>query len=668
MAREDDINITMPIEINVEKGKKQSDVLFDYIEGLYKKLQSQFKSAGIIDPKQLKEIVKIGKSFYKIQFLQSKSGVVPEGDTVYAMMERDASRIKISAEEASKIYKQASKTLDKATRDRIHKEARGNESLEKLLIRREKLILRQKAEGSTETKYYKNLETRVRNLDKQISEETKANRELFKKEKAQEALNQKLKEYKALIQETSFTSAKDVSRMQSKLLSEQTVAGARGLDASGFDAPIADLQKKKDLYAQIGAELRALMGEQLSKRDQLKLELEGTRERLSALKEQFVQLRASGGDVKALSKEISDTAKEAKKLEKAIKPSWFEKLVNTFKRIGFYRLARDFFRLTINAFKEGIQGLAQFDDVANETMSELNSSITVIKMSMAQMLLSIVQMFVPAVKDIATAFAEVANNIGQAVARMRGLSTYTKINTEYMKKYGEEANSALSFDKFEALSGGNDQYEGLFIKDAQVEQNNEAIDSWVAGLKTIKTVLSSVWEIVKTVIKALKNVWDNAIAPNLDTILYAIEFVIDAIGKIIVGLSKFLVWLTKNKEVALGIAGVIGVILTSVGTALMSPRMIASGVALTTLSVAGFVSTAVGNSTVNTSGNANLTTGLNGSSMKDAMVDALYEASSGGMFNSESGDFVIKLDGAEIARSKRFKAELNRTNSNLNLK
>ena len=410
------------------------------------------------------------------------------------------------------------------------------------------------------------------------------------------------------------------------------------------------------------------MGEQLSKRDQLKLELEGTRERLSALKEQFVQLRASGGDVKALSKEISDTAKEAKKLEKAIKPSWFEKLVNTFKRIGFYRLARDFFRLTINAFKEGIQGLAQFDDVANETMSELNSSITVIKMSMAQMLLSIVQMFVPAVKDIATAFAEVANNIGQAVARMRGLSTYTKINTEYMKKYGEEANSALSFDKFEALSGGNDQYEGLFIKDAQVEQNNEAIDSWVAGLKTIKTVLSSVWEIVKTVIKALKNVWDNAIAPNLDTILYAIEFVIDAIGKIIVGLSKFLVWLTKNKEVALGIAGVIGVILTSVGTALMSPRMIASGVALTTLSVAGFVSTAVGNSTVNTSGNANLTTGLNGSSMKDAMVDALYEASSGGMFNSESGDFVIKLDGAEIARSKRFKAELNRTNSNLNLK
>ena len=541
---------------------------------------------------------------------------------------------------------------------------------EKSLIKQytaQKKIKDAQAKGSP-----KNVLSRFTNQYLEAQKETKSivdkERAIFKQEKAQEKLNQKIAEYKSIISDTVFGSSQDISRLETKLMSEQTIASAKGLDASGFNELITKLREQKQLYEQIGAEWRALVGEQLSKKDQLKLALDDTRKRLKALKEQFVQLRASGKDVSVLSKEISDTAKEAKKLEKAIKPSWFEKLVNTFKRIGFYRLARDFFRLTINAFKEGIQGLSQFDKVANDTMSEWSSSMTIIKMSLAQMLLSVVQMLVPAVRDVATAFAEIANNVGQAVAKMKGLSTYTKINTEYMKKYGEEANSALSFDKFEALSGGNNQYEGLFIEDAQVEQNNEAIDSWVAGLETIKTVLSSVWEIIKTVIKALKNVWDNAIAPNLDTILYAIEFVIDAIGKIIVGLSKFLVWLTKNKEVALGIAGVIGVILTSVGTALMSPKMIASGVALTTLSVAGFVSTAVGNSTVNTSGNANLTTGLNSSSMKNAMVDALYEASSGGMFNSESGDFVIKLDGAEIARSKRFKAELNRTNSNLNLK
>ena len=66
------------------------------------------------------------------------------------------------------------------------------------------------------------------------------------------------------------------------------------------------------------------------------------------------------------------------------------------------------------------------------------------------------------------------------------------------------------------------------------------------------------------------------------------------------------------------------------------------------------------------SGHNNSSSIMNIAQFKQAMVEALYEASD--VFQNESGGVVLNLDGAEIARSKRFKSELNRTNAGLNLR
>ena len=50
---------------------------------------------------------------------------------------------------------------------------------------------------------------------------------------------------------------------------------------------------------------------------------------------------------------------------------------------------------------------------------------------------------------------------------------------------------------------------------------------------------------------------------------------------------------------------------------------------------------------------------------KQAMLEALYEWSDS---QSGGGDVILNLDGAEVARSKRFVGELNRKNSGLNLR
>ena len=66
------------------------------------------------------------------------------------------------------------------------------------------------------------------------------------------------------------------------------------------------------------------------------------------------------------------------------------------------------------------------------------------------------------------------------------------------------------------------------------------------------------------------------------------------------------------------------------------------------------------------SGPNNSSSIMNIQQFKQAMVEALYEASD--VFQTEQAPVVLNLDGAKIAESKRFKSELNRTNSGLNLR
>lgn len=66
------------------------------------------------------------------------------------------------------------------------------------------------------------------------------------------------------------------------------------------------------------------------------------------------------------------------------------------------------------------------------------------------------------------------------------------------------------------------------------------------------------------------------------------------------------------------------------------------------------------------SGPNNSSSIMNIQQFKQAMVEALYEASD--VFQSQEGEVVLNLDGAEIARSKRFTNEINRKNAGINLR
>jgi hypothetical protein len=486
-------------------------------------------------------------------------------------------------------------------------------------------------------------------------------------------------------------------------------------------------------------------------------------------------------------KELIEIRKQQAKVNKEIgigagtQKTGLQKLTDTFKRLGIYRLGRLIYSEIGKGLSEGVSSFAKFDKQSNQTMSSITSSITIITSSIGSIIAPMLEVVEPIIKEIAVGIADVANAISKASASMKGLSTYTKINTDYMKEYGAETNkSLLSFDKFETLSGTDTDsaYETANVDEATSDLDGFA-SSFMTLISQLKDLLLEVWDIIKSILSALAPVLDvvmsivslvldlilnsgildfinniidpivyivkevmiiiKAIIPLLQPILDVvanivyllleliensgiltyIKDIVDIVVALIVpaleGIStiiKFIIAILKGdfksafkelgnyfksfakeignffiaiinvaimviEDVVNGIIKMLNLIwlpwkalLNLVGVnvgdipKISIPRIsyLAEGgmVDKGSLFVAGEAGAEL--VTQMPSGQTGVT---NVKQLKQAFVEALYECSD--LFEREDGDVVLKVDGAEIARSKRFKSEINRTNPSLNL-
>ena len=424
-------------------------------------------------------------------------------------------------------------------------------------------------------------------------------------------------------------------------------------------------------------------------------ELDIKKAKLRGLREQLIEIGDEGSDafqeIKIQAELLSD---EINKIESSLKPTAFQKLLNTIKRVGFYRIARNVFRLIENGFKEGIQNLAKFDNSVNKTMSQFTSQFTILSASSAAILEPLIEVLLPFLKLATNLVAGFANQISYLVAKLKGVAKYTKINTDYMKEYAEQFNN-LSFDKFEALSNSDEVdisklYQEVNVSDGLV---NAMGDSWEL-LGFIETALIAIgatkiisWIMSGGISKLSESL--TGINGKLLTIAGTVAFVYDLylvfkeIKDLIKGIidgSKSLGDIFKSllKIVVIGLAGAV----TLIGLIRKDPRMILGGVIATGIiasmesiktyadgglvnSGSLFIAGESGAELVTTmpSGQTGVT---NVAQFKQAMLEALYDWSS---TNTESGgDIVLNLDGAEIARSKRFTKEMNIRNASLNLR
>lgn len=260
-----------------------------------------------------------------------------------------------------------------------------------------------------------------------------------------------------------------------------------------------------------------------------------------------------------LNLEEQDTQKEQGKTEKATKKgtSGFGKLFNSIKRIALYRLIRTALKAIASSLTETAKAFAQVDDGVNDTMSQLTSSLNIIKLSFGATLLPILQMITPIIQQIGLAFANVANMISQA---MSTTGTYTKINTDLIKNYRgelEKTGSLLDFDKIRSLNQKSGGLSDFLLPNQEVDEKNEKIIKLRETIKTITNIIQGLWNVLKSGWPAIQPFVETALDIIANTLLPIIQKVVDFIGKVVnkineLGLTEPIIYAIIAAIIALG--------------------------------------------------------------------------------------------------------------------
>ena len=395
--------------------------------------------------------------------------------------------------------------------------------------------------------------------------------------------------------------------------------------------------------------------------------------------------------------------KQALSLEKAMKGTGEKNLLSAIKRVAIYRAIRGALKAITNAFKEGFGNLAQFSDEINQTMSQLQSSFTIIKNSVAVAFLPLVNAITPIIQALAGNIANIANAISYLTAKMQGNATYLKVNVDYLKKFNEQSR-LLSFDTFEKL-GNNTDVSGMF-DEAKV---SEGFDTGkLAEALTILTSIAGVLAIIGGA-KIISHIVDGSLKEGIKSITSGLKsgygqiaLWVAAIGSLAVGIEKVVNnWNNANiegweKGIVIATAAM-AALATAVIAVVMAVQglkgvgaVIAMGVGLTGAILAA--GTEIAKITkpknyafggdynsadlfyANENGQTELIASTNsggGAVMNMQQLEsAIYSGMVKAMASGENGESAIYLDGNKvgtfIAGNNGFRSEANRRNTGLN--
>ena len=187
-------------------------------------------------------------------------------------------------------------------------------------------------------------------------------------------------------------------------------------------------------------------------------------------------------------------------------------LLKSFGRIAMYRAVRRTIQEITQAFMESIDGIAKYNSEFRDTMGGLQSSMVKAKASIGVAFYQVLILLEPLITQIANGIANLANSLAKVTANMRGVATYTKINTEYMKEYQSATQGTLlAFDTFTTLSAGQGtDYSKMF------EVGEDALDE--SKFSDTEKTLSNIFNIIKEIIDLVSSLW-KAIEPILDPII-----------------------------------------------------------------------------------------------------------------------------------------------------
>ena len=376
-------------------------------------------------------------------------------------------------------------------------------------------------------------------------------------------------------------------------ISEQKKLGlSKGFTTEGLDALNKDVEKYKTDFEKVESILERINSKSGGYFEKQKAKLDETNEKLAKAKLKLEEYVSAGKDTRDVEKEIKRLNKELSKLGKQPPLKGIQKFINTIKRVGFYRVARNLFRFIEAGFSSASKNLIEIDDGVNKTMSSLSTSAEKISSSFALVLLPALQVIEPLVTDIADSFVDFANKISEANAQMLGLSEYTKVSEKYLKDLRDTA-STLSFDKFNSLSGGS--------KSSPYEKGstdiNKDLSKYQNFIVMIKGFASGIIETIRNVLKIIKQIFE-VVSPHIDSIIKLVGNLLVILSSVVLVITDIVVkiinWLDKNGMLESTIYGILTAIMLFKGIGIITTLVKFLGLAETAFTSLGKITIQLG--------------------------------------------------------------------------
>lgn len=382
-----------------------------------------------------------------------------------------------------------------------------------------------------------------------------------------------------------------------------------------------------------------------------------------------------GSKLDKIKEKIKGITKESKKSTSSL-----GKLFASIRRIALYRIIRGLIKSITQAFTYGIQQLAIVDKNFNQTMSNITSSFTKLKASLGLTLQPLIEVLEPIIIQINDYISNIANVISRINALEKGQTYYYKIKAKYTEDYAKSLQKAsgFAFDTFNVLQSGESPLEKVEIDNTEGLENTKEIASWYQDIKDIangiRDILVPTFKIIKSIIEDNKE--------NIQSSINGVVYILNVVAEILKKIQPIIdffdnSWLFQSHgwkfweedfwsylKRLMGISNSAqGISLFGFGNRDRKPftsfanggqvgefwRMNENGVA----------------EMLYNSGNSNGTNVITQGQLSQAFANAIYQT---GLLEAIQQGMVVNIDGREVASSKTFKREINRTNPSLNLR
>lgn len=447
---------------------------------------------------------------------------------------------------------------------------------------------------------------------------------------------------------------------------------------------------REALQRQRGAEFNQIISSTLSGREKKEFELQSAKEELKGLKKAFEDIEDSGSDAyNEINQKIAETQARIQGLQKELKPSKFQKLGKLFERIGLTKAVRGVWNMIISSISSGLNNLASVDESSKSTLAAFSNSLQVIGTALATVIMPILETLKPLLEPLLNIIIKITNAVSELLYNLGLTSRYAKITLKAIDDV-QEAGNNFSFDKFEALDA-EDNISNIMDIEWFGEGGTTALTSALLEIVNVigeiidlvldivdilrdigffdgmKTFISGIIEEIKgafEVIKGLLQILTGDFQGAWDSISKGFKDMWNGIKDTIKGGLKIIVSLIfgsddKNKiseKIKSFLTGKSWSLVNRIGT-FANGGMVDSG----SLFIAGEAGAEL--VTTMPSGQTGVT---NIAQFKEAQLEALSTWWSYAKYDLPEPSSTY-IDGAEIARSKRFVAEMNRKNAGLNL-